>query len=83
MTGTWADASKAARDAAAGGDEPRVLDYLRISPVGPLIPVVFTLTTIGGRLSLCVTYRTTAFHADRLSSLVDDFVERLENVVRE
>lgn len=59
---------------------PRVLDYLRISPAGPLIPLVFTLTTIAGRLSLCVTYRTTSFREDKLQGLVDDFVRRLEQI---
>jgi len=64
----------------AHGEGPRVLDYLRISPAGPLIPLVFTLTTIGGRLSLCVTYRTQAFHEERLKMVVNDFVRRLEEV---
>ena len=87
MTNSWVDS--AAPDRATGSasasvsDAPRVLDYVRISPAGPLIPLVFTLTTIRGRLSVCVTYRTVAFHADKLSSLVDDFVERLEAVGRE
>jgi hypothetical protein len=57
-----------------------VLDYLRISPAGPLSPLVFTLTTIGRRLSLCVTYRTTAFRDDRTREIVDDFVRRLETI---
>ena len=81
MTGTWADVE--ANRTPESADTPRVLDYIRISPAGPLIPLVFTLTTIGGRLSLCVTYRIMAFHADRLTSLVDDFIERLEAVGRE
>jgi hypothetical protein len=77
MTGSWADPNG---NAAAQGDEPRVLDYIRISPVGPLIPVVFTLTTIGGRLTLCVTYRKTTFKGERLGALVDDLAKRLEAV---
>jgi hypothetical protein len=78
MTGSWADARADHGKAAAGG--PRVLDYLRISPAGPLIPLVFTLTTIRGRLSLCVTYRTTTFKEEKLKGIVDDFVRRLEEV---
>ena len=76
MTGGWADVN--AEGGEAGG--PRVLDYLRISPTGPLGPLVFTLTTIGGRLSLCVTYRTTAFGPRMINEIVADFVERLEAV---
>jgi len=57
-----------------------VLDYLRISPSGPLSPLVFTLTTIGQRLSLCVTYRTTSFREDQLHQVVEDFIQRLQSV---
>jgi hypothetical protein len=77
MTHSWAD-SKGAEGARA--EEPRVLDYLRISPAGPLIPVVFTLTTIRGRLSLCVTYRKTSFNDAKLLELVNDLMRRLELV---
>jgi NRPS condensation-like uncharacterized protein len=71
LTGSWAD-----HTAAAGGD-PRVLDYLRVSPVGPLLPMVFTVTTIGDRLSLCVTFRTTAFSRADCERLASGFVNRL------
>ena len=60
-----------------------MLDYLRISPTGPLIPLVFTLTTIRGRLSLCVTWRTTSFHEDKLAAIVDDFTARLQAIAAE
>jgi NRPS condensation-like uncharacterized protein len=71
LTGSWADQSTSPKD------EPRVLDYLRVSPVGPLLPIVFTLTTIGDRLSLCVTYRTTAFGRSDAEQIAAGFVERL------
>jgi hypothetical protein len=84
MTGSWADRKAAANENKTAGDAngngPRVLDYLRISPAGPLSPLVFTLTTIDGRLSLCVTYRTAAFRDERAREIVDDFVRRLEAV---
>ncbi len=79
MTDSWVDCKSAAA-AVAHADEPRVLDYLRISPAGPLIPVVFTLTTIRGRLSLCVTYRKTSFNDAKLLELVNDLMRRLESV---
>jgi hypothetical protein len=75
MTGSWADVPPPAGK--AGEDTPRILDYLRISPTGPLSPLVFTLTTIRDRLSLCITYRTTAFTDAEARALADDFVKRL------
>jgi hypothetical protein len=66
-----------------GDTRPQILDYLRISPTGPLIPLVFTLTTIRDRLSLCVTYRTTSFHEEKLLEVVEDFLQRLEAVAAE
>ncbi len=77
MTDTWADFrhEKTPREGV-----PQVLDYFRISPTGPLLPLVFTLTTIGNRLSLCVTYRTTAFDDKQAQKLAADFVGRLEAV---
>lgn len=82
MTGGWAEAKAAAgqNGHTGAGVGPRVLDYLRISPTGPLIPLVFTLTTIGGRLSLCVTYRTTAFGSRKINEIVTDFMRRLEEI---
>ena len=57
-------------DAAHG---PQVLDYIRISPTGPLLPMVFTLTTIRQRLSLSVTYRTTALKQEGVDTVIADF----------
>jgi hypothetical protein len=88
MTGSWVDPSPAGDEEGAGERPagrviPQILDYLRISPTGPLIPLVFTLTTIGGRLSLCVTFRTQAFHENKLLEIVQDFIRRLEELVKE
>ncbi|MEY2531646.1 MAG: hypothetical protein QOI96_1731 [Verrucomicrobiota bacterium] len=74
LTGSWVD-----RDDTTASD-PRVIDYLRVSPVGPLLPLVFTLTTIRDRLSLSVTYRTTAFSRIEAEQIARDFVARLLNV---
>jgi hypothetical protein len=56
---------------------PQVLDYLRISPTGPMLPMVFTLTTIRDLLSLCLTYRTAAFTPDSAASIARQFADRL------
>ena len=78
MTKSWVDEIPAGH---RNGDKaPVVLDYLRISPTGPLIPLVFTLTTIRDRLSLCCTYRTTAFTPERAQHVVNEFTRRLGEV---
>ncbi len=75
MTGSWTDQP---RD--ANSDAPYVLDYIRISPAGPLLPLVFTLTTIRDQLSLCMTYRTTAFTPQHAQELVQKFVQGLQDI---
>lgn len=57
-----------------------LLDYLRISPTGLLIPLVFTVTTISNRVSLCVSYRTTAFAAEEVNSICKMFIKNLMNI---
>ncbi len=72
LTGSWADQGKETLR-----DRVTVLDYFRVSPVGPLLPLLFTLTTIGERLSLCVTYRTTAFTQEQAQRIATDLMEQL------
>ncbi len=72
LTGSWADKEKETLP-----DRATVLDYFRISPVGPLLPLLFTLTTIRDRLSMCVTYRTTAFSQEQAKRIATDLMERL------
>ena len=72
LTGSWAD-----QEEMAPGNRAAVLDYFRVSPVGPLLPLVFTLTTIRHRLSLCVTYRTTAFSQKQAERIATELMERL------
>ena len=79
MTGSWADAATEDEESLAGKGA-RVLDYVRVSPTGPLLPLVFTLTTIGQRLSLCVTYRKTAFTREQAEEIVAEFTSELARV---
>ena len=72
LTGSWADKQAAPADGCAA-----VLDYFRVSPVGPLAPLLFTLTTIRDRLSLSVTYRTTAFSRTESEQLALNLRDRL------
>jgi hypothetical protein len=75
LTGSWADQEGMTPDGRA-----MVLDYLRISPVGPLVPLVFTFTTIRDRLSLCVTYRTTAFSQQQAQQIATELMEGLQQL---
>ena len=60
------------------GREGRVLEYVRVSPAGPLAPVVFTLTTLGNRLTLCVTHRTTIFSNKQAAAIAEEIAGRLQ-----
>jgi hypothetical protein len=75
LTGSWADQGKM-----PAGGRPIVLDYFRVSPVGPLVPLVFTFTTMRDRLSLCVTYRTTALSQNQAEQIATELMERLQRL---
>src|SRR5205823_12743614 len=74
LTGSWAD-----QEGITLSGRAMVLDYFRISPAGPLAPLVFTLTTIRDRLSLCTTYRTTAFSQNQAEQIATELMERLQH----
>ncbi len=72
LTGAWMD-----QTAGTGG---MVQDYVRISPVGPLLPVVFALTTFQSRLSLCLTWRKSALTDAQATILAAAFMKFLEEL---
>lgn len=51
--------------------------YHRVSPTGPMLPLVLTPTTLGETLRVCCTYRTALMGRERADALVDAFFERL------
>lgn len=55
-----------------------ILDYLRFSPTGPAMPVVFTPSSIGRKSHLALTYRVKLLGAQRAAAIVRTFVKRLE-----
>jgi NRPS condensation-like uncharacterized protein len=59
------------------GASTRILDYIRISPTGPALPLIFTPTTYGDRLNLSITYRESAFTEAEIRKLVDLFFDKL------
>lgn len=59
-----------------------LLDYRRISPCGPLTPIVFAPTTLRGRLALAITHRLNFFDAAQAGRLATDCVLRLTAIAR-
>lgn len=51
--------------------------YHRISPTGPLMPLVLTPTTLGDACTLCCTYRTALSTRERAGDVVSAFLNRL------
>ncbi len=45
--------------------------YHRISPAGPMMPLVLTPTTLGGELSVCCSYKPAVLDAERANALLD------------
>ena len=54
-----------------------VLDYIRISPTGPIAPVVLSTTEMNGRLSLALTYRPSVVSEQSARMMLHDFVAAL------
>lgn len=55
--------------------------YTRVSPLGPMLPVVFTPTTTGSKLTLGVTTRDGLINPERRANLVEAFVDELNECV--
>ncbi len=72
LTGAWMDQRT--------GTGTAVQNYIRISPVGPLLPVVFALTTFHSRLSLCLTWRKAALTDAQAAQLAAGFMKFLEEL---
>ncbi|MDB5296929.1 MAG: hypothetical protein JWO31_2912 [Phycisphaerales bacterium] len=51
--------------------------YRRVSPTGPLAPVVFSVTTLGDDLQVSLTYRVALLTADQARNLADAFLAEL------
>jgi hypothetical protein len=54
-----------------------LLDYIRVSPTGPMMPLVFTPTTLGDRLNLGFTYRPSLISAEKAAEMAGYFTQRL------
>ena len=54
-----------------------LLDYIRVSPTGPLMPLVFTPTTLGSGMHLGLTYRPALIGTERAGEMARYFIGRL------
>ena len=57
-----------------------LLDYVRVSPSGPMMPLVFTPTTLGSRLNFGLTCRTSVVPPERAEEMSRMFIDRLMRV---
>jgi hypothetical protein len=64
LTGSWIEQSG-------------LMEYRRIGPAGPLVPMVLMITTLGGRIFIDVTFRRTAFTPVETERLIEDIIHRL------
>jgi len=62
------------------GAGDRVLDYIRISPTGPALPLVLATARLGDRLNLTLGYHTSVLTDPEARNLTALFLARLELV---
>jgi hypothetical protein len=73
LNGTWV----------AGGSHPApVLDYVRVSPTGPIVPIALAVTSLGTELRLALTYRTALLNDWTAAELVQSFTDQLTRLAR-
>jgi NRPS condensation-like uncharacterized protein len=58
-----------------------VLDYIRVSPTGPMVPLVMNVTTLAATLRLSLTYRPALINDWIAVEIGRAFVERLERAI--
>jgi hypothetical protein len=65
------------------GQTTALLDYFRGVSTGPVTPLVLSVTTIGDRVNLGVSYRTTVFSRLDIENLQGRFREHFEETRRD
>jgi hypothetical protein len=55
-------------------------EYLRVSPTGPLVPLVFSTTTLGERLFIAMTHRQALLDAPSAGAMIESFIARLRSI---
>ena len=64
-----------------GESSEQILDYIRVSPTGPALPLVFTPTTFKGELNFSLVWRNSVFVSQEVERLVDILIKKLEYLV--
>jgi hypothetical protein len=54
-----------------------LLDYIRVSPTGPMMPLVFATTTLGNRFHFGVTYRPSIVPVEKIDAMAAMYVSAL------
>lgn len=57
-----------------------LIQYIRVSPTGPMMPLVFTTTTLGQSLHFGLTYRDALIPPDRADQIASHFMSRLKSI---
>ncbi|MDB5356952.1 MAG: Condensation domain protein [Phycisphaerales bacterium] len=70
LNGTWVDTVH---------PDP-LLEYLRISPTGPMAPLAFSTTTLGSRLQIAMTYRQALLTNQAAEEMAKCVIDRLKSV---
>ncbi len=57
-----------------------ILEYIRVSPTGPMLPLVFTPTTLGQRMHFGLTHRVSVIDEERARLAANAFANRLTSL---
>ena len=57
-----------------------LIEFVRVSPTGPMMPLVLTTTTLGDRLHIGLTRRTAVLSESAANDLVGHFLHRLNTI---
>ncbi len=57
-----------------------LLEYIRVSPSGPMTPLVITTTTLGEKFHVGLTHRVGLIPPERASAVANTFLQRLQSL---
>lgn len=72
LTGTWA----------AEYHPAPLLEYVRVSPTGPMMPLVFSTTTLARQFNLCLTRRSGMVDEAMAGAILDSIFDRLDRTAQ-
>ena len=60
-----------------------MIEYVRVSPVGPMMPVVFTPSTLGDKMHFGLTCKTSIISSQMAQVVANDFSNNLVAIARD